>query len=353
MGTFEWLGSRGADGVLRSTLATTQFELESLRPYVRAADPGARLAGLLSGAVAYETTGEDTLRLDVDFIVKKVRTSLLPEEATQYGLIEADRANARVILDVIPGELRLVRAELASGALDALMEGTIALPLRDDSSARLAVSFHDVALTRLLERVGWLPDVPAETEGGAERKAPIEAGRLVMLTARGNAPLSGWRGFLGGQTPHLPKGLAVDAQIVDGRLRVGESRPSRRAERTSHLEWRCGHALGRSRESQRQPPPASRRDRRRNLEPVRHLPGATRVAFGWAPPARPATALGFLRGRRRRRRSVDECLAADRAARAPDVSLAPLRSLDLHRTHPRWRPHHGDARPLGRCAHPR
>ena len=231
-GVVEWEGTRGTRGLVRTTVAMTGLELETFLPYVRATDPGAYLEGNLSGAIAYEATSDDDSQLELDFIVRDAKTSLIPEETSNFGLLETRRADARMVVDMTPELIRVKHANLSSGDLDVRLQGTIARPLHPGSTSHLAVSLHDVELARLLERLGWLPELEQGEQPEVEH---VESGRLVTLTARGSAPISGWRDFMRGHTAQLPRGFTIDAEVAHARVRVGET--DRLEGLTGHIHW--------------------------------------------------------------------------------------------------------------------
>jgi hypothetical protein len=212
-GRFESVGSRGASGALRLSLATTELELGALRPYLPR--PAAELVqgGVLSGAASLEVAGPGESRLDLDLVLRGLA---LPPPAGEGGeALRVARAETQLTLELRPGALRLPRARVASGDLDLRLEGEAARPLGPSSRVRLAVSSGELALVRALAHLGWLP--PGD---GGER---VEAGSLVSLLARGAAPLSRWQEFLRGRGRELPEGFSVEAEIAGARVRVGET----------------------------------------------------------------------------------------------------------------------------------
>ncbi len=128
-GILEWVGTREPKGAIRTTLATTGLELAILLPYARAMDPEASLEGALSGALAYETVVSDRSRVDVDFIVHDLKTSLVLIEASQLGELQTERADARFVVNVSPDSVEVLHARFASGALDLNAKGAIGRPL--------------------------------------------------------------------------------------------------------------------------------------------------------------------------------------------------------------------------------
>ena len=241
-GTLEWLGTRGGDGAIRTTIATTGFDLAAFLPYARASDPAASLEGVLSGAIAYEFVSSSSSRLDVDVIAKNLKTDLLPGKAVGSSTTFAAHTDAHIVIDVGPDRVKVLRAQYASGQLDLKAKGTVDRPLHASSVANLSVSFHDVELAPLFDRLGWLPlqDPESAVEGETQREPPsqhenIEAGRLATLTARGAAPISVWQDFFGGQTSRLPAGFAVDGEVIDALVRVGESDQLERI--NGHITW--------------------------------------------------------------------------------------------------------------------
>ena len=230
-GVLEWVGTRDEKGAIRTTFATTGLDLATLLPYARAGNPNASLEGALTGAVVHETVWSDRSRLDVDFVVRDLKTSLVSMKASKLGDLESDRADARFVLDITPENVQVLRAQIASGPLDLKAKGTVDRPLDESSVADLSISFHDVALAPLFERAGWLP----EPEEGRQGRDPIRAGRINTLTARGAAPVSVWLDFFAGQTPRLPSGFAVDGEVVDAELRVGDS--DRLEDVDGHVTW--------------------------------------------------------------------------------------------------------------------
>jgi len=213
-GQLEGVGSRGASGAMRFSLAATELELSALSPYL--AGPRARSGpgGVVSGAATFETAAPGDGRLELDLLLREVELPGRPESGR--GPWQVPGAEVQLTLELRPEELRLARAHVASGELDLRLEGEARRPLGPASRVRLALSFAEVELARALAHLGWLPADGADGER-------VEAGRLVSLLARGSAPLAGWEEFLGGRSRELPEGFAVEAELADARIRVGQS----------------------------------------------------------------------------------------------------------------------------------
>jgi hypothetical protein len=213
-------GRRSRDGAIRFAVAATDLDLESVATSFGRIDGRARIEGRLSGILEYRTPQPGEGRLELDVLAQGLTASVPAPDAGELRPLHADRAAARIALAISPDRIEVSDARIASGALDLQLEGRVGRPLQDRSPARLALEFRDVALPRLRELLGWIPE--ALRDEAVRLLEPVETGRLARLVARGEASLADWRGFLTGRTEHLPADFGLEAEVADLALRLGD-----------------------------------------------------------------------------------------------------------------------------------
>jgi hypothetical protein len=219
-GSFEWEGSQTRSGGLRVALAATELELEALLPWVREAHPQARLAGLLSGALVFESPRPGHGHLEFDLLARDVH-SAPAHEPRALGPLEAQRAALSGTLAIAPERVQLLDARFRSDDLALELDGMLERPLHSGSTAELAVALRDVSVAEVRKLIGWLPEVRREEAHAI--LAPLEAGHIRVLRTGGTATLSGWQAFLAGRTRQLPRDFLLDATLDETTVRVGSS----------------------------------------------------------------------------------------------------------------------------------
>jgi hypothetical protein len=233
-GTLELLGSRARGGRVELALAATSLDLAALAPYLERRQPPPPLAGQLSGYLGFQSAAPGEALLELDLVLAGLR-SLLPafpgEAARPLDLARIDLAG---FLELSPRELRLRDAHIENQSLSLELSGRIARPLARRSAAALSLALGGLEVHELRDLLSWLPEV--RREQAARALTRLEAGRLAHLQVTGEAPLAGWQEFLAGRTRELPEDFALEADLAETRIRVGDD--DHLEELSGHLDWR-------------------------------------------------------------------------------------------------------------------
>jgi len=228
-------GTRDRHGAIRVALAVTDFEADTLAPYVRSLHPEAVLEARVSGAAFYETPTPGEARLEVDLVGRQLRS--VEPDATTAGL-HANRVEASGVLAISPQSVQVERARLKGGEILLEASASIARPLLPSSFAQVELAFRDVQVSEVRHLIGWLPEVERDEAQDVVRM--VERGWLRSLRAGGSATLSNWQAFLAGRRRQPPEEFVVDATLSETVLRVGED--DRIEDLSGRLWWGGDHA---------------------------------------------------------------------------------------------------------------
>jgi hypothetical protein len=232
-GSIEWDGHRARDGSIRLGLSATSLQLPVVAPYLRVWHPDLRLAGSLSGTIAFQTPSPGEGRLEVDCVVHDFRTEVPAPLQGAFGPVAVPHARAGGTVAITPQSVRLESAQIDGTELHLEASGIVERPLQPSSLAQLSLEFRNVDLDVARQHLGWFPQ--EEREDLTTLLEPLTGGRLLRLISRGEATLAGWRELFEGRTLTLPMGFAGEAEVEGLEIRVGKA--NRLAGLGGHVAW--------------------------------------------------------------------------------------------------------------------
>jgi hypothetical protein len=231
-GRLEAIGRHRPDDGLRLAVAATAIELSALSPYATQSDEHARLDGLLSGVVSFDTREPGHGRLEIDWISHGLDSVLPLGEGTVFP-VETERGTLETEIEVHPGRLRVSSARVAGNDLELSLSGAVERPLRESAPMRVTAGLQGVDLDDGRDFVASLPEEDRETLTQLLRR--IEAGRVLEIGGTGIARISQWRRLLSGELVHLPPGFVLRAELDELVLATGDV--DRLYDAGGRIEW--------------------------------------------------------------------------------------------------------------------
>jgi hypothetical protein len=229
-GSFEWEGARTRKTGMRLTMAATEFELETLVPFLTPGPSPGQLSGRLSGVIDYTVAESEQGRLDLDLVTRDFGLGAGLASADPFA---ADHLATRMRVHIDPHHLEVSRARIQRGDLEFDLEAVVSRPLGRDSNTALTLSMQDVDLARARGLIEWLPEATRD-EASAVADSVL-AGRIPSMQAHGAARLEDWQGLMTGSAKVLPRALRIAVDVEDVAIAVDES--DRLEHVTGTLAW--------------------------------------------------------------------------------------------------------------------
>jgi len=226
-------GRRLDEHRLRWSVAATDLPLDVVQPYARLLR-AERLVGQLSGVFAFETLGEESDSVEIDWVASDVEFDV-PWRADEPAHIEGERTRLKARLELLPARVRLVSARLAAGRGTLQASGFVERPLRESSRARLNMEVVGLDFDALRYLGRSLPPVDRATF--LRIFDSVETGRLTRVRASASSRVSAWTELLERRRLTLPPGFLVGAEVEGATVLVGARRDTRIDSLSGTIEW--------------------------------------------------------------------------------------------------------------------
>jgi hypothetical protein len=218
-GRLELEAEVGGSGDTEALVSLDRLDLGSLVSWAPSLRDQLQLSGRVTGDLELRMEHDKPHRLDGDLRTWGLKLRF-PRPGRSPLVLSSDAGSVRAALLLTERRLELWSGRLQSGDLRLGLEGTLELPLREDSRIRIVARTPTLELSALEGALGWLQEgMRSEAES---LLASVEHGQVEELELRLATPLGSFDGQRPDALVELVRDLELRGHLEAGSFRISE-----------------------------------------------------------------------------------------------------------------------------------